>query len=187
MKISKSSLTTIIREVLKNKSKYLLAERESTGRPDVDKVALYLDAITEREEMLLAIPLMFRKIMAYEEHNLTVSEFHDILKSTFDDDDANILFTLLSKATLEAVEDNKSDGEEKEKEQDSKDREDEELGEDDKKASDHKDDDDKDSQSLSDRRRESAAAKRKLRGENLTKGLSEAIIQKALRRALRGK
>ena len=118
-----------------------------------------------------------------QDHNVTVGEFHDILKSTFDDDDANILFTLLSRASLEAVDD-EDNGEDKE--QDAKDREDERLADEDKEASDREDDGDKYAQSLADRRRESSAAKKKLKGEGLTKDLNEAIIQKALRRALRG-
>ncbi len=133
--------------------------------------------------MLLAIPLKFKKIMAYEDHNVTVGEFHDLLKETFDDDDANILFTLLSRASLEAVE--TDNGEDHEKKQDAKDREDERLADEDKEASDREDAGDKYAQSLADRRRESAGAKKKLRGESLTKDLNEALIQKALRRALR--
>ena len=121
--------------------------------------------------------------MAYEDHNVTVGEFHDLLKETFDDDDANILFTLLSRASLEAVE--TDNGEDPEKKQDAKDREDERLADEDKEASDREDAGDKDAQSRADRRRESAGAKKKLRGESLAKNLNEAIIQKALRRALR--
>ena len=183
MKLSRPDLLSIIRETLRKKTEYTIQERESTGDPDVDRVVFYLDAITEREEMLLAIPLMFKKIMAYEDHNVTVGEFHELLKETFDDDDANILFTLLSKASLEAVETDDDDGHEKE--QDEKDREDERLADEDKEASDREDAGDKYAQSLADRRRESAGAKRKLRGEGLTNGLHEALIQKALRRALR--
>lgn len=180
---NKLDFKTVIRETLDKKGHNLVSEVESTGDVDVDRVVLYLDAITEREEMMLAIPLMFKKIMAYEDHNVTVGEFHDILKSTFDDDDANILFTLLSRASLEAVDD-EDNGEDKE--QDAKDREDERLADEDKEASDREDDGDKYAQSLADRRRESIAAKKKLKGEGLTKDLNEAIIQKALRRALRG-
>ena len=62
MKLSRPDLLSIIRETLKKQNHYTLQERESTGDPDVDRVVLYLDAITEREEMLLAIPLMFKKI-----------------------------------------------------------------------------------------------------------------------------
>jgi hypothetical protein len=182
MKLSRPDLLSIVRETLKKKNAYTLEEVESTGDVDVDRVVLYLDAITEREEMLLAIPLMFKKIMAYEDHNVTVGEFHDLLKQTFDDTDANILFTLLSRASLEAVEDENGDGEKK---QDAKDREDERLADEDKEASDREDAGDKYAQSLADRRRESAGAKKKLRGEGVTNDLNEALIQKALRRALR--
>ena len=80
--------------------------------------------------------------------------------------------------------DDEDNGEDKE--QDAKDREDERLADEDKEASDREDDGDKYAQSLADRRRESSAAKKKLKGEGLTKDLNEAIIQKALRRALRG-
>ena len=148
MKLSRPDLLSIIRETLKKQNHYTLQERESTGDPDVDRVVLYLDAITEREEMLLAIPLMFKKIMAYEDHNVTVGEFHDLLKETFDDDDANILFTLLSRASLEAVE--TDNGEDHEKKQDAKDREDERLADEDKEASDREDAGDKYAQSLAD-------------------------------------
>tara|TARA_Y100001938_G_scaffold144194_1_gene218359 strand:+ start:19 stop:570 length:552 start_codon:yes stop_codon:yes gene_type:complete len=173
----------VIRETLNHKGKNLVTEKDSTGDVDVDRVALYLDAITEREEMLLAIPLMFQKIMNYEDHNVSVGEFHDVLKSTFEDDDANILFTLLSRASLEAVEPEDDD----ERKQDEKDREDERLADEDKEASDREDDDDKYAQTLADRRRESAGAKKKLRGEHLKKDLTEALILKAVRRALGGK
>ena len=172
MKLNRPDLLSVIRETLKKQGDYIISERESTGDADVDRVAYYLDAINEREEMLLAIPLMFKKIMAYEDHNVSVGEFHDLLKATFDDTDANILFTLLSRASLEAVEDEIVGDEKK---QDAKDREDERLA----------DAGDKYAQSLADRRRESAGAKKKLRGENLSKGLNEALLQKALRRALR--
>jgi len=181
MKISQPKLFSIIREELEKESQ-AITEREKTGDADVDRVAYYLDEINEREEMLLAIPLMFKKIMAYEDHNVSVGEFHDLLKDTFDDTDANILFTLLSRAGLEAVEPELDNGE---KEQDAKDREDERLADEDKEASDREDAGDKYAQDLADRRRESAGAKKKLRGENLSRDLNEAILQKALRRALR--
>ena len=182
MKLNRPDLLSVIRETLKKQGDYIISERESTGDADVDRVAYYLDAINEREEMLLAIPLMFKKIMAYEDHNVSVGEFHDLLKATFDDTDANILFTLLSRASLEAVEDEIVGDEKK---QDAKDREDERLADEDKEASDREDAGDKYAPSLADRRRESAGAKKKLRGENLSKGLNEALLQKALRRALR--
>ena len=63
MKISQPKLFSIIREELEKESQ-AITEREKTGDADVDRVAYYLDEINEREEMLLAIPLMFKKIMA---------------------------------------------------------------------------------------------------------------------------
>ena len=152
------TLEEIIRAAM-GKAYNISEERESelTGDADVDRVAYYLDEINEREEMLLAIPLMFKKIMAYEDHNVSVGEFHDLLKSTFADTDANILFTLLSRASLEAVEPEDGQGE---KEQDEKDREDERLAAKDRKASDRADAGDKYAQSLADRRHESEGSKK---------------------------
>ena len=136
-------------------------ELESTGDADVDRVAMYLDHIVEREEMLLAIPLMFRKIMAYEDHNVTTGEFRDALMDSFPNkDDAVILFNVLSKVGQH------------DDEQDEEDRDDERLADKDKEASRREHDHDKGAQSLADRRHESEGSKKH---EGLT--LAEKTMQ----------
>jgi len=184
MKISKQTLDTIIRETLQ-KARQVLSEEsvDSTGDPDVDRVALYLDVLTEREEMLLAIPLMFKKIMAYEDHNVTVGEFRDLLFDSFADDDANVLFTVLSKSdALGDEEDSDSEGEEP---QDKKDKEDERLAAKDRKASDREDDGDKGAQSLADRRKESKGASKREKNESANMRFSENFLKKVVREVLR--
>lgn len=175
------TLQGVLREALTQAySSPVLNERdsESTGDADVDRVAMFLDKIIDREEMLLAIPLMFKKIMAYEDHNVSTGEFREAIVDSFPhEDDAVVLFNILSKVGQH----------DEEEHQDVKDREDERLAAKDRKASDRADADDKYSQNLADRRHESEGAtkKRQPQKEGLGTSSAEDIVYQALRDAFR--
>jgi len=148
-------------EEIENIIRQTLSEKDTTdkvvssGNAEVDRVAYYLEQINNREEMILAIPLMFKKIMAYPEHSVTTEEFKKTLYESFGDDDANVLFSVLSR--IDAMDAEEEDSEEKP--QDEKDREDERLADKDRRASHRRDTGKKYSQSLAGRRHESDATK----------------------------
>jgi uncharacterized membrane protein (UPF0182 family) len=158
----------------------------SSGDPEVDRVAFYLEQINDRGEMQLAIPLMFRKIMQYKDHNVTTSEFHDALFKTFGADDANTLFTILSRVDIEEIAGTGDDeGDDGEKPQTKKDKEHERLAAEDPEASDRKDRGAKYAQSLDDRDHESKAAKEKKEG--LNRAFNKGLFNRALKEALRSR
>jgi len=189
MKITKEHISTLVRRTLQRTQEALHEEKAgmvSTGDPEVDRIAVYLEQINDRGEMQLAIPLMFRKIMQYKDHNVTTAEFHNALFETFGADDANTLFTILSRVDIEEIADtgdaDEADGDEDETD---KDKEDERLAAEDPEASDREDKGEKYGQSLADRRRESSGAKEKKEG--LNRAFNKGLFSRALKEALRSR
>lgn len=166
-------IENIIRQTLNEKEKS--DKVVSSGDAEVDRVAYYLQQINDREEMLLAIPLMFKKIMSYPDHSVTTGEFKKALYNSFGDDDANVLFSVLSRVD---VEDEEEMGEEP---QDSKDKEDERLAAKDRKASDRERKGAKFAQTLADRRRESEGATKESKQPTNSDSINEDI-RKAFKR-----
>jgi uncharacterized membrane protein (UPF0182 family) len=190
MKITKEHISTLVRRTLQRTQEALREEKAgivTTGDPEVDRVAYYLEQINDRQEMKLAIPLMFRKIMQYGEHNITTSEFHAALLEAFGKDDAHTLFSILSRVDIEEIagmgdEDEADDGE---KPQTKKDKEHERLAAEDPEASDREDRGAKYAQSLDDRDHESKEAKEKKEG--LNRAFNKGLFSRALKEALRSR
>jgi len=167
----------IIRQALEEKTDKIISSRNA----EVDRVAYYLEQIDNREEMLLAIPLMFKKIMAYPDHSVTTEEFKQALYNSFDDKEANIIFSVLSR--IDPAEDEESEEEPgDEKPQTKKDKEDEKLADKDRKASRRRDKGKKNSQSLADRRDETDADQKESYDRAIQRESQDILIRETFRR-----
>lgn len=167
----------IIRQALEEKTDKIISSRNA----EVDRVAYYLEQIDNREEMLLAIPLMFKKIMAYADHSVTIEEFKQALYNSFDDKEANIIFSVLSRMSPDEDEEFEEEPS-AEKPQSKKDKEDEKLAAKDRKASRRRDKDKKDSQSLADRRDESDADQKESYDRAIQRENQDILIRETFRR-----